>query len=376
MDSNLKLFFYFTKNERISILIICMVSFSLLIIPKFLQKSQFIGSSKNDKHEADYYNKISEKLVYKSYNVKKDEKAFSASEYKFSGLIDINSASLKQLLDIGLSKKTAHIIVKYIDKGGQFYNQESFKKIYGISDKELKILSQTTVFPESEKTEGKLNPVVFDPNTTSKEDFVRMGLPLRVAQTISNFREKGGKFYAREDLAKVYGMKSEWFNELLPYVIIQLKEKPGISFDGVRSFDSKPKPKIQLININTASVEDLDKIKGVGPAIASKIVKFRDYLGGFATKDQIAETRGLPDSTFQAISSAIVVNNDYNKLKINYLDKFSLSKHAYINSTQALILTNYRLQHGPFNDLSDVQKSKAFSDSEIKKLLPYLDFSK
>jgi competence protein ComEA len=48
-----------------------------------------------------------------------------------------------------------------------------------------------------------------------------------------------------------------------------------------------------LININTASVTELDQLPGIGPVIAQRIVEFRDAHGPFAEIDQLAEIEGI-----------------------------------------------------------------------------------
>ena len=131
----------------------------------------------------------------------------------------------------------------------------------------------------------------------------------------------------------------------------------------------------ELINFNNASLEELDKIKGVGPAIAARIIKFRNSLGGFTSMEQISEVRNLPDSVIQSIRNSAIVKDDFYKIKINQVDKQDLYKHAYINSSQAIILINYRMQHGPFRSIEDISKSRAFSDNELKRLVKYFDFS-
>ena len=47
-------------------------------------------------------------------------------------------------------------------------------------------------------------PFVFDPNTATAEDWRKLGLSDKVIKTISNYKAKGGKFYKKEDLKKIY----------------------------------------------------------------------------------------------------------------------------------------------------------------------------
>ncbi len=62
-----------------------------------------------------------------------------------------------------------------------------------------------------------------------------------------------------------------------------------------------------LININTASPEELDALDGVGPSTAQKIVDYRSTSGGFKTIDEIKNVPGIGDAKFAAMKDSITV---------------------------------------------------------------------
>lgn len=65
--------------------------------------------------------------------------------------------------------------------------------------------------------------------------------------------------------------------------------------------------KEQIIRINTATVEELDKLNGVGPAIAQRIIDYREKQGGFKTVEEIKLVPGIGDKMFEKIKDEIAL---------------------------------------------------------------------
>lgn len=64
-----------------------------------------------------------------------------------------------------------------------------------------------------------------------------------------------------------------------------------------------------LVNINTASAGELDKLPGIGPTTAQKIIDYRTQKGPFATIEDIVNVSGIGAATFDEIKDLITVGD-------------------------------------------------------------------
>lgn len=82
-----------------------------------------------------------------------------------------------------------------------------------------------------------------------------------------------------------------------------------------RAHAAQPKATLQLqeqtsmpvININKATAEELDAIRGVGPVLADRIIKFREQNGGFKNVDDLSKVRGISGAKFQKIKDQVTI---------------------------------------------------------------------
>ena len=73
------------------------------------------------------------------------------------------------------------------------------------------------------------------------------------------------------------------------------------------SFDSETASANDLVNINTASKEELKTLPGIGDGIAGRIIEYREESGGFKTTEDIMQVRGIKEKLFSKIKDHITV---------------------------------------------------------------------
>jgi len=232
-------------------------------------------------------------------------------------------------------------------------------------------------YNKTDITKGEL--FYFDPNTITGSEWKRLGIREKIIKTIENYRNKGGRFYKPEDLQRIYGLRDDEYERLKPYIKIESNApKTNEAF-----VSPEPKDEIQpsktygarysIIDVNTSDTTAFISLPGIGSKLAARIITFREKLGGFYSVEQIGETYGLPDSTFQKIRQWLKLDNpSVKKININIATFDELKTHPYIKYNLANPIVAYRNEHGAFSKVEDIKKVMAVTDEIYKKIAPYL----
>ena len=147
-----------------------------------------------------------------------------------------------------------------------------------------------------------------------------------------------------------------------------------------RIYDSFPrsahKPQQLIVEVNIADSVLFELLPGIGEKLASRIVRYRERLGGFVSLDQLKEVYGIHDTLFQQIQEHLVLNmgKGLQKVSINSADYKELRHHPYISHVTAKILLAYRRTHEKIKDAEELFAINGLDKIEMEKLLPYLDF--
>ena len=70
-----------------------------------------------------------------------------------------------------------------------------------------------------------------------------------------------------------------------------------------------PEAALRPIDLNAATADDLQRIPGIGPALAQRIVAFRDANGRFASVDELADVAGMNERRLETAAAYLTVAN-------------------------------------------------------------------
>jgi competence protein ComEA len=262
--------------------------------------------------------------------------------------------------------KQTDVLVKAMDTLTAKQKQTYYQKNSDESDNDYQYQpSQTKSFSNGELFQ-------FDPNTLSVEGWQKLGLSEKTSKTIDKYRSKGGKFYKPEDIKKIWGMPEGFYERVKDYIVIASVQNNYQQNNFEKPAYTKPEKKIVVVNVNEADTSAFIALPGIGSKLAARIVNFRDKLGGFYSVDQVGETYGLPDSTFQKIKASLQLSGTIKKLNINTATKDELKVHPYIKWNLANAIVEYRNQHGAFKSLDELKNIALIDETTFEKIVHYL----
>lgn len=132
-----------------------------------------------------------------------------------------------------------------------------------------------------------------------------------------------------------------------------------------------------IVDVNKADTLELQRLKGIGPSYARRIVTYRNRLGGFTSCRQLLEVWGMDTSLYNLIREHLIITADsVRRIDLNSVSFKELLKHPYFpyELTRSLIL--YRQKNKMFRSVEDLHSVEGLNDSIFRKIKPYVRVSR
>ena len=251
--------------------------------------------------------------------------------------------------------------------------EEIKKFLAGVHEMEER---QSLQYSYDKPKKRKVVLAAFDPNSADSIDFLQRGLPPFIAHTILQYRRAGGKFRTADDFSRVYGLSSEEFKILKPYIrIAEVFRRKQDTLHAVKKMRKDTLavykyPEGTLVDLNEADTTELKKIPGIGSGIARMIVAYRNRLGGFYETAQLKEVDYVNEDMLKWFK---LENASIHRINANKAGLDKLRSHPY-NFYKAKVIMEYRRKKGKLKSLSQLSLYEEFTEKDLERLSYYLTF--
>lgn len=350
-------YFTFSRNERKGIIVLVIVIFLLAVANKLI-----------------FYFEKPAKINAVLFDSARHELGLAIDSIDQAGslqklfVFNPNTIEPGALDSLDIPQSVKNNLLKLRSKGGRFYTNVDFKKIYGVTDQLYGRVSPYLMLekePEQQETTATRPQLfAFDPNKATDSDFLRLGFSDKQTITIRKYLANGGVFRNKADFFKIRMIRPDQKKMLSDWVVIgDAKKMP--STEGQLSHPTS-------IELNSADSIQLKQLPGIGAVLSKRIVKYRDLLGGFYSIDQLKEVYGLNEQTVQLVGKNVKLDEaKIRKLNLNFEDVNELSRHPYLKTNLAVKIVKFRTKYGSIRDCSVLRDSMILNIDEYNRIKPY-----
>ncbi len=348
----------FSKGDRKAIIILCGLILLSVIAQIIIQNIQ----PKSKYNYSEYEQFLKDLEAQKNNNGKSEKTLF---------VFDPNTINQEMLDSLDIPENVKRNILNYRTAGGRFSSPAQVRKIYGMNDSIFTEIEQYIVFSEKSDSTGshhinagKSITGFFNPNTADYNQLIDFGFNRFQANNLIEYRKKVGAFKTRNELMKIYGVDSSFYKSIENHIQIEIAEESPID---------TYKPVLLNVELNSADSTDLLKLNGIGPVFATRILKYRDLLGGFYSTSQLLEVYNFSEETFQEIEISISADTLLiKKIRLNFAEYADLIRHPYFTKKQVEAVLNYRQKNGSFHDILQIKTNDLVDSKTFSRIRPYL----
>lgn len=221
----------------------------------------------------------------------------------------------------------------------------------------------------SEKRKDTVYP--FNPNYITDFKGYQLGMSVEEIDKLLAYRAQNKWVNSSNDFQKVTGISDSLLNKISPS--FRFPEWTKTRNSTITAVESKPSELI-ILDLNSASANDLKSINGVGEVLSERIVKYRLSIGGFLNPIQLNDVYGLSPEVIDRINLKfkILTKPDVTIRNINSITASELAEIPYINEVLARDIISYRNLNEGISSFEELAKINRFPSDKIDRIKLYL----
>lgn len=225
-----------------------------------------------------------------------------------------------------------------------------------------------------EKRKSKLQFKPFNPNYISDYKGYLLGLSPLELDRLHNFRAQNGFVHSAKEFQRITGISDSLLNGISPF--FKFPEWTRTTKPTTKKTEVSNNRRPRILDLNTASAQDLKEINGIGEKLSARIIKFRERLGGFLVNEQLYDVYGLePQVVERALKKFQVLNPPkVKKININTANPDEIASLVYLKYKVAKNIVIYREEHGAYTSKEDLFNVSGFPINKIDRIALYLSY--
>ena len=212
---------------------------------------------------------------------------------------------------------------------------------------------------------ASFKPKVYPFNLNFLTDTNAYFMEIRPSQfdRLIKYRKQGKWINSVSQIKEVTKVDQVWIEQYRPY----------FKFPSRSQKKNKKKIPLRLLELNTATSNDLTKVRGIGSVLSDRIIDYRSHLNGFSTLDQLDEVYGLSPQVVNEIKYYFTLSKPakIDKIEIDKASVYELAKIPYLTWKQARSIVALRTKQGAIS-LGDLHQIETIDSLQIKRLTLYL----
>ena len=296
--------FTFSRNERFGLVVlfvlVCIAAVSPYVYQVFFFNASPLANSNSFETVDSFFTSLKyvEPSAYKDFSVLKEEAPVEVTSEVF--VFDPNTISVNDLERLGFSHHQAKVIENYRKKGGFFREKNDFAKMYVVDSSmftrlvpyiQIEQKPDSAFISQQIEVEKKIpEPIIIELNSADTLELIKLkGVGRSFARRIVAYRNLLGGFIIKQQLLEVWGFKEEMLKSI----------EANLTVDTTL---------VQKININMASLDNLQKHPYLTTYQAKSIIYYREKMGNIKSIDEILMNKLVDKETYRKVKGYLTVN--------------------------------------------------------------------
>lgn len=218
----------------------------------------------------------------------------------------------------------------------------------------------------------------FNPNYINDYKGYILGLTTEEIDRLLLFRANHQYVNSKQEFQKVTNVSEEWMEKYSPYFVFSTRPSTGAFKSKNTENESRnaqvAKQSMIVQNINQATEESLQQVRGIGPVLAKRIIADREKWGGYVHLDQLKFVYGLSEQAIEALFQqyAVLSQPKIELLDLNEAGVNELKNIPYLNYYLAREIVKYRSLHGDFVNKEQLREIEKIPLDKIHIISLYL----